>query len=110
MAAFLKFKQCFRNSVMRTTFSSNHSAVSGSTNGVYVIVNGKRDSEELRRVQELMTGNLLVYDNFINEKEEVMLHEEVRPSLEKRSYQREHWDDVSTDSQQSMSTAAPRFF
>ena len=95
MAAFFKFKQCFQNSVLRTTFSSKRSAVSDSTNGVHATVNSKCNNEELGRVQELMTGNLLVYDDFINEKEELMLYEEVRPSLEKRSYQREHWDDVS---------------
>ena len=62
---------------------------------VHLSVESDCDSGELKSVEKLISGNLLVYDDFITEEEETMLYEEVRPSLEKRSYQHEHWDDVS---------------
>ena len=96
MATLCTFRQYLKNSILRITFLSKRSAVTGFMNEAHVSVYSKSDSEELRKVEELMSGNMLVYNNFINEKEEVMLYEEVRPSLEKRSYQHEHWDDVST--------------
>ena len=66
---------------------------------VHLNADNECGTEELKSVQELVSGNLLVYDNFISKEEEMMLYEEVRPSLEKRSYQHEHWDDVSTTNQ-----------
>lgn len=95
MATLCRFKQCLRNVIFRITFVSKRSAVTDFMNGAHVNADSNCDSEELKRVQELMSGNMLLYDNFISEKEEVMLYEEVQPSLEKRSYQHEHWDDVS---------------
>lgn len=55
----------------------------------------EQDGQELGAVKNLVSENLLVYDDFITEEEETMLYEEVKPYLEKRSYQNEHWDDVS---------------
>lgn len=53
------------------------------------------DVEELQGVQELVRDNLFVYDEFITPHEEDMLHEELKSSLEKQSYQFDHWDNVS---------------
>lgn len=56
------------------------------------------DVEELQNVhhvQELVRDNLFVYDEFITPREEDMLHEELKTSLEKQSYQFDHWDNVS---------------
>ena len=61
---------------------------------VHLSVESDCDSGELKSVEKLIPGNLLVYDDFISEEEEAMLYEEVRPSLENRSYQHEHWDDA----------------
>jgi hypothetical protein len=106
MAYLCKFKNKIFNlsysgkASFRHTILSKRSVGTESTQGctrVHLSADSEcNDSDELRTVEKLISGNLLVYDNFISEEEEMMLYEEVRPSLEKTSYQHEHWDDVST--------------
>ncbi|CAB3988911.1 alpha-ketoglutarate-dependent dioxygenase alkB homolog 7, mitochondrial [Paramuricea clavata] len=84
--------------IFRHTILSTRSVVTESTQGctrVHLSEDSEcNDGDELRTVEKLISGNLLVYDDFISEEEEMMLCEEVRPSLEKTSYQHEHWDDA----------------
>ena len=62
---------------------------------LHIYAQNECDNEEISKIKKLISDNLLVYDDFITEEEEIMLYEEVRHSLETKSYQHEHWDDVS---------------
>ena len=68
----------------------DHDRVNFVTNGCDV-----EELQDIRHVQELVRDNLFVYDEFITPHEEHMLHEELKTSLEKQSYQFNHWDNVS---------------
>ena len=52
--------------------------------------------EELETVQDMVTGNLEVHENFISEEEEDRLIKETEPYLKTQKYQFDHWDGVST--------------
>ena len=52
--------------------------------------------EELETVQDLVSRNLEVHENFISGDEETLLLKEVEPYLKGIRYQYDHWDDVST--------------
>jgi hypothetical protein len=88
-----------RKAVPRYVKFFKRSIVAESTQGFQDRVHLSAEREcnivELRSVEKLISGNLLVYNDFITEEEEMILYDEVKPSLEKRSYQHEHWDDVS---------------
>ena len=51
--------------------------------------------EELEKVQDLVSGNLEIRENFVSEEEEGLLLKEVEPYLKRQKYQYDHWDDVS---------------
>lgn len=51
--------------------------------------------EELEVVQDMVSGNLEVHENFISEEEEDRLIKEVEPYLKTQKYQFDHWDAVS---------------
>ncbi|XP_031562880.1 alpha-ketoglutarate-dependent dioxygenase alkB homolog 7, mitochondrial-like [Actinia tenebrosa] len=48
--------------------------------------------EELEAVQDMVSGNLEVYENFVSEEEEDRLIKEVEPYLKTQKYQFDHWD------------------
>ena len=54
--------------------------------------------EELQNVQDLVCGDLEIHDNFISEKEETAIMEEIEPCLKRLKYEYDHWDDVSGNS------------
>ena len=81
--------RCLRRAVTKSIYSSKF------CDRININAEDGCDGEELKVVESRVSGNLLVSDNFISEEEEAMLFEEVRALLEKRSYQHEHWDDVS---------------
>ena len=51
--------------------------------------------EELEKVQDFVSGNLEIREDFISEEEEDKLCKEVEPYLKRQKYQYDHWDDVS---------------
>lgn len=51
--------------------------------------------EELEKVQDLVSGNLEIRENFVSEEEEGLLLKEVEPYLKRQKFQYDHWDDVS---------------
>ena len=52
-------------------------------------------TEELEKVQDLVSGNLEIRENYVSEEEEGLLLKEVEPYLKRQKYQYDHWDDVS---------------
>ena len=64
--------------------------------------------EELEKVQDLVSGNLEIRENFVSEEEEGLLLKEVEPYLKRQKYQYDHWDDVSIITVSGLSSLLPK--
>lgn len=64
--------------------------------------------EELEKVQNLVSGNLEIRENFVSEEEEGLLLKEVEPYLKRQKYQYDHWDDVSIITVSGLSSLLPK--
>ena len=64
--------------------------------------------EELEKVQDLVSGNLEIRENFVSEEEEGLLLKEVEPYLKRQKYQYDHWDDVSVITVSGLSSLLPK--
>lgn len=45
--------------------------------------------------KEIMMRDMRVIEDFLNEEEEISIHEEVEPHMRRLRYEFDHWDDVS---------------
>lgn len=64
--------------------------------------------EELEKVQDLVSGNLEIRENYVSEEEEGLLLKEVEPYLKRQKYQYDHWDDVSIITVSGLSSLLPK--
>lgn len=69
-------------------------AIVGDPNMVEIAPSWKEDVEETMRT-EVLRG-MQVYPDFITEREEVALLNELEPQLRRMRYEFDHWDNVST--------------
>jgi hypothetical protein len=46
-------------------------------------------------LKEIIMRDMRVIEDFLNEEEEISIHEEVEPHMRRLRYEFDHWDDVS---------------